>query len=62
MTIPKALPPGVNHHAATRAAAAQVQGMADAAIQQATAPRPDSPKRVMKAEIISKTIRHIRAK
>jgi hypothetical protein len=56
MTTPKALPPGTNHHAATNRAAAQVQGMADAAIDAHAGPRPEGPKKVMTAELQAKTL------
>ncbi len=40
MTIPKALPPGSNHHAEVHRIADQMQGVSDVAAKAQTAPRP----------------------
>jgi hypothetical protein len=61
MTIPKILPPGTNHLTASKQVAARMQGAADAAIENHVGPRPAGPKRVMKAEMLTKTIRHVTA-
>ena len=56
------IPPGTNHHAAVEKIAARTKAISDAAIAAQTAPRPAGPKRVMKAELQTKTIRRITAK
>jgi hypothetical protein len=62
MTTPKALPPGTDHHAATKRVAAQVQGAADSAIDAHIGPRPEGPKRVMNSELQTKTLHRTVAK
>jgi hypothetical protein len=57
-----ALPPGTNHLAESKRMAAKVQGAADAAIDAHTGPRPAGSKRVMTAELQTKTIHRITAK
>ena len=56
MTVPKSLPPGSDHRAATKRAAETVQGAADAAIEASAGPRPAGPKRVMNSELQTKTL------
>jgi len=53
--IPKALPPGTNHHAATRLVESQMQGIVDAATEQQTAPQQAAQR--MKVELPAKTKR-----
>jgi len=55
------IPPGMNHHAAVERVAARTKSISDAAIKNQTAPRPDSPKVVMKAELQTKTLHRVRA-
>jgi hypothetical protein len=62
MTTPKALPPGTNHHAETKRVAAQVDGMANDAIDANAGPRPAGPKKIMTAELQTKTIHRVQAK
>jgi hypothetical protein len=62
MTIPNALPPGSDHLAESKRIAAQVDGMANDAIEAHAGPRPAGPKRVMTAELPMKTIHHVTAK
>jgi hypothetical protein len=62
MTIPKALPPGVNHLAASKRVAAQVDGAANDAIDNHTGPRPAGPKRVLTAEIPVKSLHSVTGK
>jgi hypothetical protein len=57
----KPMPPGVNHLAAVERVAARTKAITDAAIDAHTGPRPAGPKRVMKAEMLTKTIHHVTA-
>ncbi len=55
------IPPGTDHAAAVEGVAARTKAISDVAIKNQTAPRPDSPKRVMTAELQTKTLYHVRA-
>ncbi len=50
-TIPKALPPGVDHLAATNAVANATESHVKAATAQQTAPRPAGPKASVSVEL-----------
>ncbi|WP_210291473.1 hypothetical protein, partial [Bradyrhizobium elkanii] len=54
-TIPKALPPGVDHLAATEAVANATEGHVKAATAQQTAPRPAGTKVGVTVELPAKT-------
>ncbi|WP_431014861.1 hypothetical protein [Bradyrhizobium pachyrhizi] len=57
MTVPKALPPGVDHRAATEALANATEANVKAGIAQQAAPRPAGPKANVSVEVPVKTSR-----
>jgi hypothetical protein len=61
MTVPKALPPGSNHHTEVHKVADRMLGISDVAAKRSSAPRPAGPKRILSAELQAKIIRHVTA-